>query len=254
MQIIASKMLKKKRTLGIIGVGQFTKFFIPYLKPYFSEVFISSRNDKSDIAKRLGVKFVSKVEASKQDIVLLSMPISETESVLKEIGKSVRKNALVMDVCSVKIYPIKLMKKLLPKDTKIIGTHPLFGPQSGKHGIKDLEIVICPVRTDLVSLNQIISMFRRMGLKTILTIPQKHDRIMANTQALTHFFAKGVVSTIKSMEFEISTPSARKLFNIINDVKDDSPILFRDIETLNPYAKNMRKNLINNLNKLNNNL
>lgn len=247
-------MRDTKKTLGIIGVGQFTKFFLPHLKPYFSEIFISSRNNKSGLAKQLGVKFVSKAEAAKQDVILLSMPISEIGNVLREIRNNIKTGALVMDVCSVKVYPVKLMKKLLPKNTKIIGTHPLFGPQSGKRGIKNLEIVICPIRTDITLLKQIKKIFKKMGLKIILTTPRKHDRIMANTQALTHFFAKGVINTIKSIKFEISTPSARKLFNIICDVKEDSPILFRDMESLNPYAKNMRKKLINNLNKLNKNL
>lgn len=159
-----------------------------------------------------------------------------------------------MDVCSVKIHPIRLMKKLLPKGTRIIGTHPLFGPQSGKHGIKDLEIVICPVRTDIALMQWIRKMFAGMGLKIILTTPQNHDKIMAYSQALTHFFAKGVIKATESMKFEFSTPSARKLFDIVNDIKDDSPVLFNDIETLNPYAKKMRKDLINNLNQLNNNL
>lgn len=244
----------KKKTLGIIGVGQFTKFFLPHLKPFFSEIFISSRSDKSSVAKELGVRFSSKIHAAKQDIVILSMPISEIENVLKEIKDSVKTGALVMDVCSVKAYPVRLMKKILPKNTNILGTHPLFGPQSGKRGLKGLEIVFCPTRISAADLRLIGDLFKAMGLKVILTTPEKHDKIIANTQALTHFFARGVINSIRSMKFEFSTPSARKLFEIINDVKEDSPLLFRDIESLNPYAKSMRKRLIDNLNKLNKNL
>ncbi len=247
-------MSDTKKTLGVIGIGQFTNFFLPYLKPFFSEIYISSRSDKSDIAKQLGVKFVNKTDAAKQDVVILSMPISEIENVLNEIRNSIKTDALIMDVCSVKVYTAKLMKKILPKKTNIIGTHPLFGPQSGKNGIKDLEIVLCPIRSSTACIKDTKRMFQQMGLKIILTTPQKHDKIMANTQALTHFFAKGVLSTIKSLKFEFSTPSARKLFEIIDDLKEDSPILFNDIELLNPYAKKMRDELIANFYKLNKNL
>lgn len=29
--------MKKNKTLGIIGIGQFAEFFVPYLKPFFKE-------------------------------------------------------------------------------------------------------------------------------------------------------------------------------------------------------------------------
>jgi len=242
---------KPKNTLGIIGFGQFSCFFIPYLKPYFSKICVSSRSNKRGAALRLGVDFVSNREAARQDVVMLSVPISQIENVLREIKNEILPGTLVMDVCSVKVYPVKLMKRFLGKKVNIIGTHPLFGPQSGKRGIKGLEIVICPARVDDKTLKDIRNMFLSMSLKVILTTPTKHDKIMASTQALTHFFAKGVIKTIDARNFEFSTPSSRKLFDIINDVREDSPALFRDIETLNPYSKSMRKRLLSNFNKLN---
>lgn len=244
-------MKSEKRSLGMIGIGQFAEFFIPHLKPYFSKIVIASKNDKSAIAKRLDVAHGNIKDSSSQDFVILAMPISETEKVLMEIKDSVKPGSVIMDICSVKIYPLTLMKKILPENINIIGSHPLFGPQSGKNGIKGLDIVICPIKAGADIVEQTISIFKEMGLNIIKTTPEIHDKIMAETQALTHFFTKGVLKTLNTETFAFSTLSSRKLFSIINDIKDDTNILFRDIETLNPYAKDVRTELINNLIKIN---
>lgn len=243
-------MRDSKKSLGIIGVGQFAEFFIPHLKPYFSEIIISSRNDKSKIAKKLNVKFAAKKEAAKKDIVLLSMPISKIENVLKEIKNDLKPDAIVMDVCSVKIYPVELMKKMLPNNVEILGTHPLFGPQNEKTGLKNLEIVLCPARINKYHLEEIKNIFLRMGLKVITTTPEKHDKVMAETQALTHFISKGVLKTISQNDFEFSTFSAKKMFEAVNSIKNTSPQLFQDMQELNPYAKKTRNRLLRNLNEI----
>lgn len=243
-------MAKNKLSLGIIGFGQFAQFFAPYLKPHFSKISASSRSDKRKIAKKLGIEFGPIQRAAAQDIVILSMPISEIENALTKIKSGIKPGAIIMDVCSVKIYPLKLMKKILPKNINILGAHPLFGPQSGKNGIKDLEIVLCPERIGKDRLNEIKNIFQKMGLRVILTTPSIHDKIIAETQALTHFFAKGALKSI-SFADKFTTPSSRKLLSIINDVKEDSPQLFRDIETLNPHAQKIRRKLLKNLNQIN---
>ena len=188
----SNQMRQMKKSLGIIGFGQFAQFIVPYLKSYFGSITVSSLNNKNRIARRLDVKLASNNEAAQKDVVMLAVPISEIKNVLKEIQNKVKPNAIITDVCSVKVYPVKLMRKMLPKNVNIIGAHPLFGPQSGKYGIKDLEMVLCPIRINKKLLKEIKGIFSKMGLKVVLTTPEKHDKIMASTQALTHFFAQGV--------------------------------------------------------------
>lgn len=243
-----------KKSLGIIGFGQFSQFIIPYLKPYFSDIVVSSRKDKKEIANKLKVKFARVEEAAGKDVIILAMTISEIENALKKIKSEIKPKAIVLDVCSVKIYPLKMMRKYLPENISILGTHPLFGPQSGKNGIENLEIVLCPERISESDLKKIRNIFLKVKLKVIISSAEEHDLIMAYSQALTHFFAQGALKTIPKSDFKFSTPSARKLLAIINDIKNDSPKLFQDIETLNPYAKQMRTRLLENLNKINNKL
>lgn len=247
-------MKKNKKTLGIIGIGQFSQFFIPHLKPFFSEIYITDKTDTKEIAKRLGVKNSTLEEVCRQDFIMLAMPISQISNVLKDIKDRLNKDAIIMDVCSVKVFPAKEMKKILPRNIQILGTHPLFGPQSGKDGIKGLQIVLCPERITNENFKEIKSIFSKMGLETKTVTAQKHDEIMAYTQALTHFFSRGAAKTIPFENFEFTTPSAKRLQNIINEVKDDSKELFIDMQTLNPYAIKTRKKFLKELNKINDEL
>lgn len=243
-------MKKNKKTLGIIGIGAFAEFFIPHLKPFFSQIHITSKSDKSALAKKLGVQASSLKEACQQDIIMLAMPISQITPVLEGIRHLVRKDAIVMDVCSIKVLPIKEMKRLLPRETQILGTHPLFGPQSGKDGIQGLQIVLCPERVGNKDYYEIRSIFRQMGLEIKETTGRKHDEIMAYTQSLTHFFSRAAARTIPFADFEFTTPSAKRLKDIIFEIKDDSEQLFLDMQELNPYAGKTRKKLMKELNLL----
>jgi prephenate dehydrogenase len=90
-----------------------------------------------------------------------------------------------------------------------------------------------------------------MGLEVKETTAQKHDEIMAYTQAITHFFSRAAATTIPFEDFEFTTPSAKRLQNIIKEVKDDSKELFIDMQTKNPYAIKTRKKFLKELNKIN---
>ena len=109
--------------IGIIGFGQFGQFAAKHMKN--CKVFAADRSDKKNIAD--GVTFTSIKEAASKEIVILSVPINKFESVVNEIKDFLKPGALVLDVCSVKVKPARIMEKLMPKNVEIIATHPLFG-------------------------------------------------------------------------------------------------------------------------------
>lgn len=244
-------MKKNNKSLGVIGVGSFAEFFLPHLRPFFSEIRITSRSDKSEVAERLGVRNSTLEEVCAQDVIMLAMPISQIVPVLESIKDRLKAGAIVLDVCSVKVWPLEEMKRLLPEEVQILGTHPLFGPQSGKHGVKGLQIVLCPERIAEENFRELEEVFIGMGLQVKETTAQRHDEIMAYTQAITHFFSRAAARTIPFADFEFTTPSAQRLQSIINEVKDDAQELFLDMQTKNPYAIKTRKKLLQELNQLN---
>ncbi|HEU0117250.1 MAG TPA: prephenate dehydrogenase/arogenate dehydrogenase family protein, partial [Alphaproteobacteria bacterium] len=134
-----------KQSIGIIGVGAFGSFMAKHLAPHFDLTLHDARSAKA-VAKKLKAKTGTLKAAAACDIVVIAVPVQKMEDTIRAIASFVKPGALVLDVGSVKIKPTKLMKKLLPKNVDIVGTHPLFGPQTGKHGIAGLNIAVVNVR------------------------------------------------------------------------------------------------------------
>ncbi len=228
--------------IGIIGFGNFGRFISEHLKTKF-DVFVSDKLNKSMDAKMIGVKFISVKEAASKKIVILSVPIPSLKTVLHKIKNSLSNDSIILDVCSTKILPCKWMKDILPTKTEIIGTHPLFGPQSGKNGIRGLKIVVCQVRAKKETILKVNEMFKSIGLDVIRTSPIEHDKAMASSHALLHFITIPIINLgIKDQEIKIS--ALDKVLELIDTFKDDSPELFISVQNFNPEAKKLRKRFI----------
>ncbi|HXA02212.1 MAG TPA: prephenate dehydrogenase/arogenate dehydrogenase family protein [Cytophagaceae bacterium] len=236
------------KELGFIGFGNFGRFIIPHLKPFF-DITVYDSTDFSKDAKHAGVKWGTLAETAAKDFVALAVPVQFLESLLLQIKTQVKPKALVFDLSSVKIKPVELMLKHLPENVEIIGTHPLFGPQSGKNGIAGLNLVICPVRTKR---NGNLSRFfsRELKLNVLERTPLRHDKQMAYVQALTHFIGRAV-NQMDIPDVEQKTPAYQYLLEIKRNLGQDSMDLFLTIENENPFAKDVRDRFIEELVKLN---
>ena len=135
------------KSVGIIGFGRFSQLSAKYLKRYF-RVYVNDCFNKKIEAKDMGVFFSSFEKCATQDVVLLCVPISEFEDIVKKLVPFIKKESLVIDVCSVKEKPVKIMRQVLPKKCECIGTHPLFGPDTDEDGLNGKKIVLCPIRTN----------------------------------------------------------------------------------------------------------
>lgn len=236
------------RELGFIGFGNFGQFIMPYLTPYFN-VTVFDTVDYTQVAKKHGVKWGTLKEAAEKDFVALAIPVQFLEPLLIEIKDYVKPKSLIFDLSSVKVKPVDLMLKHLPEYVEIVGTHPLFGPQSGKNGIAGLNMVICPIRTTK-SLNLSRFFSQELKLNVLERTPVNHDQQMAYVQALTHFIGRAI-NAMDIPDVEQKTPAYQYLLDIKRNLGQDSMNLFLTIELENPYAKQVRDGFIDELQKLN---
>ena len=241
------KLKNKNPEIGIIGFGHFGRFIASHLNKT-NKVFVSDKINKYREAQKIGVIFCSQKEVVSKDILILAVPTFELKNLLIKIKPHLKKETIVIDICSVKILPCKLMKNILSHN-EVIGTHPLFGPQSGNHGIKDMKIVVCPVRASSNSLNKIKKILNKLGLRIIESSPKEHDKAMASSHALMHFIARSFINIgITNQEIKIS--SLDKALEIVDIFKYDSSQLFRDVQNFNPFAKKIRKRFIREIMKI----
>lgn len=230
--------------IGIIGFGQFGQFMAQHLARFF-DVTVYDYADRENKAKEISVKWGDFEIVSSKPIVIFAVPLKNFAEVLKRAVPYILPNALCIDVCSVKMKPIELMREHLPSTIEIVGTHPLFGPQSGRGGIKNLRIAFCPVRTER---SEEIKDFlvNKLELKVYEKTPEEHDKEMAHVQALTHFVARAL-DELHVEESELATVSYEELMKAARLVSEDSWELFQTIQQGNPFADKKRKAFIDKL-------
>lgn len=232
--------------MGIVGFGRFGRLAATYLKDHF-DLMVHDREDCEDAAKRIGVRTGPLRDVAGRSVVVLCVPISTMEPVLKEITPYLIKGTLVVDTCSVKEFPVSLMKAILPDTVNIVGTHPLFGPDSASEGLEGKKIVLCPVR--IQGFEAVVLFLRRLRLDVLVCSPEAHDRRMASTQALVQFLGRAFLETGLTNEI-MATPGYERLISILEVVQNDTVELFQDLQNLNRFAVGMRQRLIESLTRI----
>jgi prephenate dehydrogenase len=229
--------------IGIIGgkgkMGNFFKNFFEK-KGYFVEVSdVNTSLTNTELVKR-------------NKIILISVPIEIFSKIVKEISSFVKEDHWIIDICSLKKEPVKIMKKFL-KRGEILATHPLFGPY--EKDLKGKTIAFYPVRG-----KKIVKWFKNLmsneGLKLVKISPKGHDEIMALVQVVNHFWLIILAKTIKDSGFNLkdvvylSTPSFLIQLHILKRLAKQDPQLYAKIQLENPLGKKFRNLLCKNCKNL----
>lgn len=224
--------------IAVYGMGRFGSFWASLLANKF-DVSAYSRSPR-DFPE--GVAIIEEQQLGEFDTVFLCCAISAVEDVLKRISPLLKKNATIIDTCSVKIEPVRLMMKYLPDGMGIIATHPMFGPDSGRNGVEGLPIVFHTVR-DINGCGAFWNdVFLDMKLDIHRMTPDEHDEEAAFTQGITHFIGR-VLNELELKSSPIATLGYIKLQEIVEQTCNDPLQLFLDLQKYNPHTGEMRVRL-----------
>ncbi|MCK5420448.1 MAG: prephenate dehydrogenase/arogenate dehydrogenase family protein, partial [Desulfobacterales bacterium] len=232
-----------------IGFGRFGKLTARYLAEDF-EVLVFNRTAKSTGIKEVGARASSLKNVCRQKIVIVCVPISTLKQVLVEIGPLLKKDAVVVDVCSVKVYPSQWMKALLPETVSILATHPIFGPDSASDSLTGRKIFLSRIRISKKQYQKIKSYLASKELVIIESTPEDHDEQIAISLALTHFIGR-TLSEFSADRLNIDSEGYKRLLHILDVVEHDTWQLFYDMHRYNPYAKEKRAAFMQAMQKIN---
>jgi prephenate dehydrogenase len=224
--------------IGIIGFGRFGKLTARYLAEEF-DVAVYHRTDKSAEINRTGARAASLEAVCQQDIVVPCVPICVLQEVLQDITPLLRPDALIVDVCSVKEYPVRLMTDILPDTVSILATHPMFGPDSASDSLEGRKICLCKVRIADKKYQNIKAYLESKELVVIEATAQEHDEQIATSLSLTHFIGR-TLSEYGAEQLDIDTEGYKRLLHILEVVERDTWQLFLDMHHYNSYAKEKR--------------
>lgn len=173
--------------------------------------------------------------ASHADVVVIAVPIEVTEQVIREVGPHVSKDALMMDITSVKVAPLSAM--LESTTASVVGTHPMFGPSV--HSLQGQRVVVCSGRGEVWEAWLRRTLCAR-GLEITDAAADEHDRAMAYVQVLNHFQTQVMGLTLARMgvplqeSLRFASPAYLMELYVAARHFVQSPRLYGSIEMLNP--------------------
>lgn len=211
--------------IAVIGLGRFGSLLSKILSKQFQVIGFDLKDSLASLKPC--------------DTVFICVPIRNFEHVIKGIVPYLKPSATVIDTCSVKCHPVKIMQRLLPSNITQIATHPLFGPDSYENESIH-RIMTHYIQGDKDTYDQWVDIFKTLGLTTIEMTPEQHDKDAAYSQGITHCLGRA----LNQMQVEstpIDTLGFERLLGIKDQTCHDTSTLFEDLIHFNPYSQAMLK-------------
>ena len=224
-------------TVGIIGFGRFGKVLANILQKGFSV----NAYDPKHHASFSGVDFVNLDSLVKEKTIFVAVPIRHFESVITEIAPKLGEGTTIIDVCSVKLHPVKVMEEHLPDSVGIIATHPMFGPDSFISNNR-LKMMMNNTRNTHNQFKFWKGFFTDQGIQVMEMSADNHDQMAAQTQGVTHFLGR-MLKEYGIRKTAIDTQGFTDLLDLVDQTCNDTWELYTDLQRYNPYTEAMIKKL-----------
>lgn len=228
-------------TIGLIGYGRFGRFAAKHLSTR-ARVVVYDPRVKGRASRGGRIVHATLGEAAGQPVVILAVPVSALRNVLHAVRRHVRPGALIIDVCAVKTLPARWMVEMLPTRVRILGTHPLFGPDSASRSLKGKTVVLCPVRLPRAQLREIRKILDRKDVHSLVMSVGDHDRMAAETILLTQYVGRMLLKA-GLRRWAPLTANYAGLIRIADVARQDTPQLFTDMVKFSPHGQRVSRTL-----------
>ena len=244
--------------IGIIGGTRgLGKTIAWYLKDFDFDVTVTGRDSivGKKVSEELGIKYSddNKKIVQNSDIVIVSVPISSTESVIEELAPFMKEGSLMMDVTSVKEGPSKKMHECLNEGVEFIPTHPVFGPRTTD--LRGQIIVLTPIEKG-EWYPKVYKFLEDKGMRIVETTAAHHDDMMGIVQVLTHFSYISTASAIEKLKVDIrdtenyESPIYNLMIDTIARIVSQNPYLTYSIQHENKRGERIRQALFDSMSEL----
>ncbi|WP_395803993.1 prephenate dehydrogenase/arogenate dehydrogenase family protein [Daejeonella sp.] len=179
------------------------------------------------------------------DVIFYSVEAERIAEVLSQYGPHTKKGAIVAGQTSVKHPEIEAFEKYLPKDSHIITCHSLHGPGFDPKGQK---MIVIPHRTTKEAYQRMTDILSSLGsILNEIADYHEHDKIVADTQAVTHMGFESMGTAWKEAGF-FPWENASYLGGIDNvkilitlRIFSYKAHIYGGLAILNPYARHQIK-------------
>ncbi len=176
--------------IGIIGLGDMGKLYARAFAKAGYKVcgcdLPANRSRLEDELEPLGIKLIDSGTdvARSSDLIIYSVEADKLADVVAAYGPATKYGAIVAGQTSVKHPEIAIFEKFLPADAQIITFHAMHGPGFEPKGQK---LILIRHRSDHAAYKRMLELFNAVETDIVeIADFHEHDKIVADTQAVTH--------------------------------------------------------------------
>ncbi|MGD0406697.1 MAG: prephenate dehydrogenase/arogenate dehydrogenase family protein [Candidatus Bathyarchaeia archaeon] len=224
--------------IAIIGAGKMGVWFAKFFHSKGYDVVVADRKKEkiTNLKKELQVKMTAnfKEAVSDADQVLICVSINAFEEVVKTISPAIHQGQVVMDICSIKETPVKVMHKYI-KGALVLGTHPVFGP--GSNGVKHKAYILTPTNAKEEKFAEEFKKWLEQEEAHVFVMsPKRHDEMMSIVLGLPHFLGLVACETLlEQKDFsetkKVAGTTYRMLFTLAEATALETPDLYASLQT-----------------------
>ena len=222
--------------IAILGAGKMGVWFVNFCKENGEQVILADRNKEklARLGKELGVETADFADAVKKaDNIIICVSIRAFADVVKKIAPGVREGQTVVDICSVKEQPVKIMHQYIKKGL-VLGTHPVFGP--GSKGVRNKAYILTPINPkEEAFADKYKTWLEKVGARVFIMSPKKHDELMSVVLGFPHFLGLVACDTLLEQADYAETKNVagttyRMLFTLAEATALENPELFSSLQ------------------------
>jgi prephenate dehydrogenase len=238
---------------AILGAGKMGVWFAKYCKQNGDNVILADRKPEklaklqAELKVETTTDFAQAVHGT--DRVMICVSISALEETVKKIAPDVHPDQPVMDICSIKEYPVNVMHQHL-KTALVLGTHPVFGP--GSKGVKHKAYVLTPTNPkEQAYAEQFKKWLEKEEAHVFIMTPQKHDQLMSMVLGLPHFLGLAACETLVEQpdlaeSKKLAGTTYRMLFTLAEATALETPDLYANLQTKLPAVQKIEEQFLSN--------
>ena len=219
---LASSLKKLNLVDEIIGVGRSEQNLITAHEMGLLDLYLTDpENIPSDV-----------------DMVLIAVPVAQTQLVFEAVARKVSESAIITDVGSTKEHIILIAREVLgPSFGRFVPAHPIAGGE--KNGaiaasddlFLDKNVVLTPVEgTSESALNTVERMWQSVGANIVRLDASSHDVIFSAVSHLPHVVSFALVSMLAGRsDSQQLFRFAASGFRDFSRIAGSSPEMWKDI-------------------------
>lgn len=178
------------------------------------------------------------------DVVVMAVPMIELEETMESLPLDKLRNKLIVEVCPLNVYPRSILTRMLPQDTDILCTNPMFGPGLPLDGV---PFVFEKVRiSDTRRANCFLATFERARCQMVEMASEDHDNYVADAEFVTHLTGRLLDRNLLPVS-PVSSREYAALCDVADMTTNDTFDMFYGMFKYNDRAKELLNKMRDNL-------